>query len=42
MEKVERFCKINQKKLNDVMALDSLQPTSSQYQNACEGGGFKL
>ena len=39
MAQVERFCEINQKKLNDVMALDSPQPTSSQYQNACEGGG---
>lgn len=42
MAKVERFCEINQKKLNDVMALDSPQPTSSQCQNACEGGGIQV
>ena len=40
MKKVERFCEINQKKLNDVMAVGSPQPTSSQYQNACDGGGL--
>lgn len=37
-EKVDMFCKINEKKLREVMALDSPQPTSSKCQNACEGG----
>ena len=37
-EKVDMFCKINEKKLREVMALDSPQPTSSECQNACERG----
>lgn len=37
-EKVDMFCKINEKKLHEVMALDSPQPTSTQSANACEGG----
>lgn len=37
--KVEQFVKINEKKLTEVMALDSPQTTSMESANACEGGG---
>ena len=36
--KVEQFVKINEKKLTEVMALDSPQPTSMESANDCEGG----
>ena len=37
-DKVEQFVKVNEKKLHEVMALDSPQPASTECQNACEGG----
>lgn len=37
--KVAQFVKVNEKKLTEVMALDSPQPASKECQNACEGGG---
>lgn len=37
-DKVEQFVKVNEKKLHEVMASDSPQPTSMESANACEGG----
>ena len=37
-DKVEQFVKVNEKKLHEVMALDSPQPASMESANACEGG----
>ena len=37
-ELVDSFCRVNEKKLKEVMASDFPQPTPREYQNACEVG----